>query len=34
MNRNMETIVRQYPEQYFYMHDRWKQYAFKGEPSL
>jgi hypothetical protein len=33
MNRNMETIVRQYPEQYFWMHDRWKQYTFKGELS-
>ena len=34
MNRNMETIIRRYPEQYFWMHDRWKRYNFKGELSL
>jgi len=34
MNRAMETIIRKYPEQYFWMHDRWKRYNFKGELSL
>jgi KDO2-lipid IV(A) lauroyltransferase len=26
MNREMESIIRMYPEQYFWMHDRWKRY--------
>jgi KDO2-lipid IV(A) lauroyltransferase len=30
MNRDMETIIRKYPEQYFWMHDRWKRYTYKG----
>lgn len=24
MNKGMETIIRQYPEQYFWVHNRWK----------
>ncbi len=31
MNQEMENIVYQYPEQYFWMHDRWKQYRTRGE---
>jgi KDO2-lipid IV(A) lauroyltransferase len=31
MNQEMEKIVYQYPEQYFWMHDRWKQYRTRGE---
>jgi KDO2-lipid IV(A) lauroyltransferase len=27
MNRRMETIVRRYPEQYFWVHDRWKRHS-------
>jgi KDO2-lipid IV(A) lauroyltransferase len=34
MNRDMETIIRKYPEQYFWMHDRWKIYRSKGGLSL
>ena len=34
MNREMGTIVRRYPEQYFWMHDRWKTYRTKKELSL
>ena len=26
MNLEMEAIIRRYPEQYFWMHDRWKTY--------
>ena len=26
MNRAMETVVRAHPEQYFWLHDRWKSY--------
>lgn len=26
MNKRMETIIRQYPEQYFWIHNRWKIY--------
>ena len=26
MNLEMEAIIRRYPEQYFWMHDRWKRY--------
>ncbi len=26
MNLEMEAIIRRYPEQYFWMHDRWKNY--------
>ena len=24
MNKEMEDIIRKYPEQYFWIHDRWK----------
>lgn len=34
MNREMGAIVRQYPEQYFWMHDRWKIYRTKRALSL
>lgn len=34
MNRDMEAIIRKHPEQYFWMHDRWKVYHSKGELSL
>ena len=27
MNRAMEDVVRRYPEQYLWMHNRWKTYA-------
>lgn len=27
MTRNMESIIRKYPEQYLWMHNRWKTYA-------
>lgn len=31
MNRTMETIIRKYPEQYLWMHNRWKTYEDKKE---
>jgi KDO2-lipid IV(A) lauroyltransferase len=31
MNRTMEEVIRMYPEQYLWMHNRWKTYADKGE---
>jgi len=31
MNRTMETIIRKYPEQYLWMHNRWKTYEGKKE---
>ena len=31
MNHEMEKIVYQRPEQYFWMHDRWKKYRTRGE---
>jgi hypothetical protein len=34
MNNEMEAIIRKYPEQYFWMHDRWERYNSKGELSL
>jgi KDO2-lipid IV(A) lauroyltransferase len=34
MNREMGAIIRRYPEQYFWMHDRWKEYQTKKELSL
>jgi len=34
MNREMEAIIRKYPEHYFWMHDRWKIYHSKGGLSL
>ncbi len=30
MNRAMETVIRRYPEQYLWMHDRWKTYDGRG----
>lgn len=26
MNREMETVIRRYPDQYFWVHNRWKTY--------
>jgi KDO2-lipid IV(A) lauroyltransferase len=26
MNSQMEAIIRKYPDQYFWIHDRWKIY--------
>lgn len=34
MNGEMELIVRRYPDQYFWVHDRWKTYQTKKELSL
>jgi len=34
MTREMEAIIRCYPEQYFWMHDRWKSYGTKKSLSL
>ena len=34
MNRKMEAIIRKYPEQYFWMHNRWKTYQTKKDLSL
>ena len=31
MNREMETIILKYPDQYLWMHNRWKQYGRKKE---
>jgi len=31
MNKEMEKIVRRYPEQYLWMHNRWKRYKGKRE---
>jgi len=31
MNATMETIIRKYPEQYFWTHNRWKTYKSKRE---
>ena len=31
MNREMEKVVRAYPEQYLWMHNRWKRYKGKRE---
>ncbi len=30
MNRRMEEIIRRHPEQYFWMHKRWKSYHHKS----
>ncbi|UCH80629.1 MAG: lysophospholipid acyltransferase family protein [Nitrospiraceae bacterium] len=32
MNRQMEKIIRKYPEQYLWMHNRWKTY--KGQKAI
>lgn len=34
MNREMGELVKRFPEQYLWMHDRWKVYHSKGELSL
>jgi len=34
MNREMADIIWRYPDQYFWMHDRWKAYTSKGKLSL
>lgn len=34
MNREMSALVKRFPEQYLWMHDRWKTYHSKGELSL
>ncbi len=31
MNREMETVIRKYPTQYLWMHNRWKTYAKKKD---
>jgi len=31
MNRTMESIIKKYPEQYLWMHNRWKTYEGKKE---
>ncbi|MBI5633635.1 MAG: lysophospholipid acyltransferase family protein [Nitrospirae bacterium] len=31
MTKNMESIIRKYPEQYLWMHNRWKTYKDKKE---
>ena len=31
ITRNMESIIRKYPEQYLWMHNRWKTYKDKKE---
>jgi KDO2-lipid IV(A) lauroyltransferase len=30
MNRTMESVIRRHPEQYLWMHNRWKTYKKKG----
>lgn len=34
MNRVMGDVILKYPEQYFWMHNRWKTYQSKGDLSL
>ena len=34
MNREMGDLVKRFPEQYLWMHDRWKQYRHKNELTL
>ena len=34
MNREMGAIVKRYPEQYLWMHNRWKRYSSKTEMAL
>jgi KDO2-lipid IV(A) lauroyltransferase len=34
MNRAMEAIIRRYPEQYLWMHNRWKAYRTNKDLSL
>jgi Kdo2-lipid IVA lauroyltransferase/acyltransferase len=34
MNREMGAIIKRYPEQYLWMHDRWKRYRYKKEMLL
>jgi Kdo2-lipid IVA lauroyltransferase/acyltransferase len=34
MNREMGAIVERYPEQYLWMHNRWKKYSSKTEMAL
>jgi KDO2-lipid IV(A) lauroyltransferase len=34
MNREMGELVKRFPEQYLWMHDRWKQYRHKNELAL
>src|SRR5262245_57617312 len=34
MNHEMGIMVRRYPEQYLWMHDRWKSYRYKGQIAL
>jgi lauroyl/myristoyl acyltransferase len=31
MNKTMEAIIRRYPEQYFWIHHRWKTYRSQRE---
>jgi len=31
MNKTMEAIIRKYPEQYFWIHHRWKTYRSQRE---
>jgi KDO2-lipid IV(A) lauroyltransferase len=31
IHQDMETVIRRYPEQYLWMHNRWKQYRTKKE---
>ena len=31
ITRNMETVIRKYPDQYLWMHNRWKTYKGKKE---
>jgi lauroyl/myristoyl acyltransferase len=34
MNRAMEDVIRRYPEQYLWMHNRWKAYRTNKDLSL